>query len=99
MFTLDAMTLVVITSVIIPLIVGIITKRTASAEVKTVMNIVVTAVVTLIGNAMNESGVAVFSQEMIVNFILALVISISTYYGVYKPVDIPGKTLPNKGIG
>lgn len=99
MFTLDPTNLVIITSIIIPLLVGIITKNTASAQVKTVMNIVVTAVVTLIGNAMNESGAAVFSEEMLVNFILSLVISISTYYGVYKPIEIPAKTLPNKGVG
>lgn len=99
MFTLDPTQLVIITSVIIPLVVGFITKKSASKEVKAVTNIVVTALATLLGNAVNDTGIAVFSSEMITNFIIGVIISIGSYYGVYKSFDIPAKTAPNKGIG
>ena len=99
MFTLDPIQLTILVSVFIPLVVGIITKSAASPQVKTIANIIVTAAVSLIANAMNDVGEAVFSSEMLTNCVLGLVISISTYYGVYKPVEIPGKLAPNKGIG
>ena len=51
MFTLDPTQLAVLTSVIIPLVVGLITKKSANKQVKAITNIVVTAVAALLGNA------------------------------------------------
>ena len=99
MSTLDPTQLAVLTSVIIPLVVGLITKKSANKQVKAITNIVVTAVAALLGNAVNDLGVAVFSAEMITNFIIGLVISIASYYGVYENFEINAKLAPNKGIG
>jgi hypothetical protein len=99
LFTISAQNLVILTSVIVPLVVGFFTKLDASPRVKVVVNLVLTAFMSLIGNALNENGIAVISSQMFSNFVIGLVVSIGTYYGVYKPLEIPTKSAPNKGIG
>jgi hypothetical protein len=97
---LTQMTSYIIVGVFVPLAVGLLTKLHAPAGVKVAVNLVLTAVVTLIVNAyVVDTGVAVISDEMLSQWIITTVISIATYYGVYKPLAVPGKLAPTIGLG
>lgn len=99
LITLDPKTVVVITAVIVPIFVGILTKLNAPAGLKAFVNLIVAALGTLAAQAMTEGGYAVVSQEMFVAWAVTTTISVATYYGVYKPWNVPGVLAPQKGLG
>lgn len=85
--------------VIVPLLVGLVTKLNASPGIKAVLNLGLTA----LGTAS-----VVFNQidwdwkAFAVNFGVAWAVSVATYYGFYKPAgvaDTVAKVAPNVGIG
>lgn len=80
----------------LPLVTGFLLKSTASDKVKTVTNIVVTAVYALAAQAAAEGGI--LTVETAQTWAYSLVISIATYYGVWKPLGA-GNAAPNVGIG
>jgi hypothetical protein len=99
MFQLSAQSSAVIVGFIIPLLVGLLTKSTASVQVKVTVNIVLSAIVALITNSLTDNGVAIISFQMLSNALLQVAISITTYLGIYKPLNASDKLLPGKGIG
>ncbi len=81
----------------IPLLVALVTKRVASRGLKGVLNLVLSAVG---GSAVylvaKDGG---YDVEGFVNATLnAFVVSVATYYGVYKPTGVSAK-LQNKTAG
>jgi hypothetical protein len=105
-FTVDSMTididpttLLIITAIVIPFAVGLLTKLGASARVKATVNLVCTAVAAFLANAVTEGGHALFSWAQLRDWALALVISVGTYHGLLKPFDVPSKLGANVGFG
>ena len=70
-------------------------NSTWSAKLKANVGIVAAAVVTLLTNAINDTGVAFLSWEMLEVFFLGLAIQLATYNGYYKGVLDPNAKLPN----
>lgn len=88
------------TALLVPLIVGLVTKSAASSKVKSVVMIVISAVNALAYQV--DAGGGILTRETAGAWLLSLVISISTYYGVWKPIDVSGAVqniAPDKGIG
>lgn len=100
---LSPLTIQLVIGLVIPLAVGLATRYTTSAGFKVLLTMVLNAVQTLIVQATVASGVAIISKETFIAWLMALVVSIATYLGVYKPVNLTssspdGALLPNKGL-
>lgn len=87
---LDPMLVTTVISVVIPLLVGILTKLRAHAGLKAVLLIILNAVGAAIGTAVGVDGVAVISRTTVYQLIVGCVVSIATYYGVWKPTGVSG---------
>lgn len=71
--------------VIVPLLVGLVTKLNASSVVKAILNLGLTAAATLLAVA-NETD---FEWKVFVtNWAVTWVVSVATYYGFYKPSGV-----------
>lgn len=81
----DMTLIAVIAGVIIPILVGLVTKLQASPSVKAVLNFGLTAAAGLLVTV-NE---ATFEWKVfLVNWSLTWAVSVATYYGLYKPSGI-----------
>lgn len=97
-FELDAFTVVLITSALIPFVVGLVTKANASATVKQLVLLVVSAVSGVIQTSTQADGTAWISFTTLQYTALSLFIAIVSYLGLYKPHDANARLLPNVGI-
>jgi hypothetical protein len=87
------------TGVIIPLLVGLLTKLNASSAVKAVLNFGLSA---LAGGLATVSETDFQWKPFLVNFALTWVVSIATYYGLWSPSGVSAKVndiAPEVGIG
>lgn len=95
----DMTLLVLLTGVVVPLLVGLLTKLNASSGIKAVLNLGLTA----LGAALATSNQIGFSwKPFAVNFGVAWAISVGTYYGFYKPTgtaDRVANIAPEVGVG
>jgi len=97
--TLSPLTVTLVVSLIIPIIVGLLTKAQASAWLKGLVNIFTAGVAALITANLDANGAAVLTQQTLTSWILATAVSTATYLGIYQAVDLNQKTAPTKGIG
>jgi hypothetical protein len=100
---LSAMTVTFVVSFFIPVLTGLLTKVSTSSGVKGLLTLVLNAVNALVVGNMVADGSVALSKETLVTFFLGLAISIASYSGVYKPLNITSSTLdgklaPNKGL-
>lgn len=86
--TIAAPLVTVIVSLLIPLINGFLTKPTTPSGVKAIGTIVLNAAWALFANGVLADGSAVFSSATLYTALLGCVISIVTYAGVYKPMNV-----------
>lgn len=89
----------VIVGVLLPILVGLVTKAEAPAKVKIVVNMVLSAAGALVVNSVNDLGVAVISWEMFAAWLMQTVVAVASYVGVYKPLDFDAKAAPTRGVG
>lgn len=91
--------LALLTGVIVPLLVGLLTKLNASPGVKAFVNLGLTA----LGAALATSNQIGFSwKPFAVNFGVAWAVSVGSYYGFYKPTGTAERVAniaPEVGIG
>jgi hypothetical protein len=88
---------------VIPVLVGLVTKASASDRVKAVVTIVLAGVGTLIVQATADDGSAVISAVMAWDWLVTTALAVAAYLGILKPVvgngDLNSKLAPSKGIG
>ncbi len=84
-FAIEAQTVQLILGVILPLIVGVVTKANASKSVKALVLLILSLIGTTLSGAIGDDGAAVFSQEMLSGIVQTWVVAIATYYGLWKP--------------
>lgn len=84
MVHIDSQLLAMFSGLVVPLLVGLLTKSHASAGVKSALNAGLTAIAGALTTALAAGG-SVNWQVYVFNIGLAWVISIATYYGLYKP--------------
>jgi hypothetical protein len=97
-----ALTPIVVTmlsGLIIPIAVGIVTKSAAAPQVKQVVTIVLAGVAALITSSTLADGSAVFSLETLLLAGFTWLVAIASYLGVYRPLNLNDHTLPNSGLG
>jgi hypothetical protein len=100
---LSALSIQLLIGLFIPLVVGLATKYTTSSGFKALLMLVLNAVQTLIVQTTMADGTAIISKETFIQWLMALVISVSMYAGVYKPLNLTSSTpegalAPNKGL-
>lgn len=95
---LSVLTVTLIVSVFIPVATAIITKLDTSAQVKGVITLVLNLINSAVVGQVVSDGSAVFSQETLIAALIGMTISVASYLGFYKPVEINAKMLPTKGL-
>lgn len=98
----DTAAIAALVSLFIPLLVSLVTKRTAADSVKALVNMAAVALTAVIALAVNP-GLGEVTLTLIINtLVISLVASITAYKGVWKPTGvtdaIEDKTA-NVGIG
>ena len=89
----------IIVGLFLPLVVGLVTKYSASAGVKVVVGILVAGVAAVLQQAIANGGDAILTTETARVFVLTYGVQVLTYLGIYGPVDANAKLLPAKGVG
>lgn len=93
---LSALTVSLIVALLIPLITGLVTRYSTSSGVKGLITLILNAGQALVVNATVADGTALISRETFVAFTLSLAISIASYAGVYRPLDLTSSTPTGK---
>jgi hypothetical protein len=85
---LSPIIVVLISSVLIPLINGLVTKLSDSSKVKSVVTLFLSGVAGLVTVGITEGGGAIISQEALIAAAVTFVVSVALYFGVYKPFEL-----------
>lgn len=86
---LDAQTLSILSGVLVPILVGIVTRLDATAGLKAVLNFGLSAVSGALTAVTQNSGQLVW-REFVTSIGVTWVVSVATYYGLYKPSGVAG---------
>jgi len=84
----DMTLLALVSGVIVPLLVGVLTKLNASSGVKAVLNLGLSALAAGLATA-NEIDFT--WKPFLVNFAFTWVVSVATYYGFWRPTEVSTK--------
>lgn len=96
---LTEFTVLVITSLLIPLATGLITKLNASATVKQIVTLALSTVVGIVTTSTQADGTAIISLTTVQYALLSFAIAVVSYLGLYKPHDANARLAPNAGLG
>lgn len=96
---IDQAGVLLIVGLVLPVIVGAVTKSAASSRLKALTNFVAAGVAAFISNAVDDTGHAVLSVAQLRDWVIVFSISTVTYLGLAKPLDIPSKLWPTRGLG
>jgi hypothetical protein len=88
-----------LTSLLIPLVTGLITKYKLHSFLKFMVNLVVSTIAGLINISLTADGTAVISKTAILTAVYTVAISTLTYLSIYKPLDANSQLAPDVGIG
>lgn len=97
--TLTPMAWTIITGLILPFVIAIIMKASASSTFKAVVSIVAAAVAAIVERATLADGSAIISTGLLVDVLMVYAPQVLTYLGLWQHVNINGKIAPNVGIG
>jgi hypothetical protein len=100
---IDAQTISLLCGVVIPLLVGLLAKINASDGLKAVINALLSALAgTLATFTQTGLGAGVDWKTLVISILSVWVVSVATYYGVYKPTGVAGSlaaATPKFGFG
>lgn len=88
-----------LSGLVIPIVVGIVTKSGARPQVKQVATILLAGIAALITSSTLADGSAVFSVETLLLAAMAWLVAIASYLGVYRPLNLNDHTAPDRGFG
>lgn len=100
--TLDIRTVATLAAVVLPLLVNLITKQSASDGLKSIINLIGSALITVLSLWINPDGQEVTLWLAINTFVFAILTSVVAYKGVWKPTGVSGSiaaSTPNLGLG
>lgn len=89
----------IIVGVLLPFVVGLITKASANDRFQAIVGIVVAAVGAIVVRATTVDGAAVLDQALVLDVFMVYAPQLLMYLGVYKKFDINAKLAPNSGLG
>lgn len=96
----DMGVIALLTGVIIPLLVGLLTKLNASSTIKSILNFGLSALAGGLATVTSDAGFE--WKPFLVNFAFTWVISIATYYGLWRPTGVAPavqEATPEFGLG
>lgn len=96
---LDPMLVTFVVSVLLPIVVGFVTKANASTALKQIVSIAASIGTGLVVTATQVDGVAVISKQAAFYAFVAFATQTATYLGIYKPQNANAKIAPKVGIG
>lgn len=101
--SVSSWSVLLVTSLIVPVIVGTLTKLNAPATLKVGVNIVLTAVTTLLVVNATADGGALISRQSLNLWVVSTLVSVASYLGFWQNVGggkgINAMAAPNMGIG
>ena len=97
--TLSAFTVLIVTSLLIPVATGLLTKAAASATVHQIVTAVISTIAGIITTSTQLDGTAVISLTTVQYAGLAFLIATAGYLGIYRPHDTNAKLVPEVGFG
>lgn len=96
---INATGVMLLLSLVIPAVVGLVTKYNAPPVVKYVVTLLASTVASVVNAAITLDGTAVVSKEAAILAGVQFLTATLVYLGLYKPVDANAKLAPNSGIG
>ena len=100
MITISSNIVALVVTLLIPLAVALVTKSAASAAVKSISTMVLTAAVVLIRRSQVDGGASIISAQVAFDWTITTAIAIASYVGLWKPLANPNaKLAPTLGIG
>ena len=100
--TLDAQMVALLGGVVVPLLVGVLTKSHASDGVKAVVNALLSALAGVIATFTQDGLFHASLKTLVITILSAWGTSIISYYGLFKPTGVAGTVAAatsNFGIG
>lgn len=97
--TLNAFLVLAVTSFLIPVATGLLTRAAASVTLKQVVTLVLAAISGIVTTSTQVDGTAVISATTAQYALLSLGIAITSYLGIWKPHAINAKLAPEAGVG
>lgn len=88
LFELDPFTVSALLGTIIPILVGLVTKVSTSSAMKAILNALFSGVAAIINVSVIDGGGAIISQSTVKSAALTFLVSIATYYGIWKPTGV-----------
>lgn len=89
----------ILTGLLLPIVVGLITKASASNRFQAVVGIVVAAVGALVLRATTVDGAGVLDKALVLDVALVYIPQIASYLGIWKNFELNQKTAPKSGLG
>lgn len=97
--TIDKPWVAIITGLLLPLVVGLVTKLNASNTVKVAVGIVVAGLAAVITEAIQDDGSAVLGWDTLETFVMVYGTQLLTYLGIWRPLSLNARTAPGTGLG
>lgn len=85
-FTVNQSLVLILTGLVVPIVVGILSRPGLPAVLGVGLNGAVSAVATMFVQAISDDGSAILSQEWLLQAALVFGTSMATYLGVYRPI-------------
>ena len=89
MIEVDVTMLNLLLSTVLPLAVGVVTKKVASSKVRTVMLLALSTVAAVTVQAINDAGLV--TDASVTLAVQNFVVAVAMYFGVWKPTGIAEK--------
>jgi len=89
----------IITGVIMPFVIGLITKASASPRFQAIVGIVLAAVAAVVERATIADGSAIISQGLLVDVLMVYAPQLLTYLGLWRNFALNQRLAPRFGLG
>lgn len=93
----DAQTISLVVGIVIPLFVGLLSKAHASSGLKAIVNAGLSAIAGALSAFASTGFSSTDAKTLITAIVTTWVVSIATYYGVYKPTGVSSSVLAKTG--
>jgi hypothetical protein len=97
--TLTPMAWTIITGLIMPFLIAVIMKASASSTFKGVMALVLAAIAAIVERATLSDGSGLIETGMLVDVLMVYAPQVLTYLGLWRHVNINAKIAPRVGLG
>jgi hypothetical protein len=92
--TLDAVTVTIVVSAVLPILTGLITRITLPSWAKGLITLLLNAITALIVANRASDGSATFSKDTLILAAVGFVVSVATYAGILKPAGVSSSSSP-----